>query len=174
MIVILAGVSGSGKTTVGRLLAGGLGWPFADGDSFHSAANIEKMTEGLPLTDDDRWPWLAAIGAWMDERAGVGGSAVVACSALKRAYRDALRKDRPEVRIVFLTVDRDAGLARLQARRGHFFSAGLLDSQLADVELPRPAEGVLVLSSRQSPGQLVDAIMSGLGLRQPPAAARRS
>ncbi len=174
MIVILAGVSGSGKTTVGRLLAGRLGWPFADGDSFHSAANIEKMAAGIPLTDHDRWPWLAAIGAWIDERAAGGGSAVLACSALKRAYRDFLRKDRPEVRIVFLTIDRDAGLARLRGRHGHFFSAGLLDSQLAAVEPPSPGEGVLVLDSGQSPDQLVDAIMSGLGLRQPPAGARRS
>ncbi len=166
MIVILAGVSGSGKTTVGSLLAGRLGWPFADGDSFHPAANIAKMTAGLPLTDADRWPWLAAIGAWMDERAAAGGSAVVACSALKRAYRDFLRKDRPEVRIVFLAIDREAGLARLKARHGHFFAAGLLDSQLADVEVPRPAEGVLVLDSRQRPGQLAEAIMSGLGLTQ--------
>ncbi len=166
MIVILAGVSGSGKTTVGSLLAGRLGWPFADGDSFHSAANLEKMAAGIPLTDADRWPWLAAIGAWIDERAAAGGSAVVACSALKRAYRDFLRKDRPEVRIVFLTIDRDAGLARLRARHGHFFPAALLDSQLADVELPSPAEGVLVLDSAQGPDQLVDAIMSGLGLRQ--------
>jgi gluconokinase len=174
MIVILAGVSGSGKTTVGRLLAGRLGWPFADGDSFHSAASIEKMTAGIPLTDDDRWPWLAAIGAWIDERAAAGGSAVVACSALKRAYRDFLRKDRPEVRIVFLTIDRDEGLARLQARRGHFFSAGLLDSQLGAVEPPSPEEGVLVLDGRQNPGQLVDEIAFGLGLWQPPAGARRS
>ena len=166
MIVILAGVSGSGKTTIGTLLAGRLGWPFADGDSFHSAANLEKMAAGIPLTDADRWPWLAAIGAWIDERATAGGSAVVACSALKRAYRDFLRKDRPEVRIVFLTIDRDAGLARLRARHGHFFPATLLDSQLADVELPSPAEGVLVLDGTQGPDQLVDAIMSGLGLRQ--------
>jgi gluconokinase len=165
MIVILAGVAGSGKTTVGRLLAGRLGWPFADGDSFHPAANIEKMAAGISLTDADRWPWLAAIGAWIDERAAGGGSAVVACSALKRAYRDFLRKDRPEVRIVFLTIDRDAARARLQARHGHFFAAGLLDSQLADVELPGPAEGVLVLDGGQSPDQLVDAIAYGLGLR---------
>ncbi len=168
MIVILAGVSGSGKTTVGSLLAGRLGWPFADGDSFHSAANIAKMTAGIPLTDEDRWPWLAAIGAWIDERAAAGGSAVVACSALKRSYRDVLRKGRPEVRIVFLTLDRDTGLERLRDRHGHFFAAGLLDSQLADVELPGPGEGVLVLDSTQSPGQLVDEIMSGLGLRPPP------
>jgi gluconokinase len=174
MIIILAGVSGSGKTTVGSLLAGRLGWPFADGDSFHSAANIEKMVAGIPLTDADRWPWLAAIGAWIDERAADGGSAVVACSALKRAYRDFLRKDRPEVRIVFLTIDRDEGLARLRARHGHFFAAGLLDSQLADAELPSPAEGVPVLDGGQSPDQLVDEIASGLGLWQPPSGARRS
>jgi gluconokinase len=174
MIVVLAGVSGSGKTTVGSLLAGRLGWPFADGDSFHSAANIAKMSAGIPLADEDRWPWLASIGAWIDERAAARGSAVVACSALKRAYRDVLRKGRPEVRIVFLTIDRDAGLARLQARHGHFFPAKLLDSQLADVELPGPDEGALVLDSTQTPVQLENEIISGLGLRQAPAAARRS
>jgi gluconokinase len=90
MIVIVAGVSGSGKTTVGSMLAGRLGWRFADADAFHPAANIAKMRAGLPLTDADRRPWLRAIGAWMDERTEAGESAVVTCSALKRAYRDAL------------------------------------------------------------------------------------
>jgi gluconokinase len=165
--VILAGVSGSGKTTVGRLLAGRLGWPFADGDSFHPAANVAKMAAGIPLTDDDRWPWLAAIGAWMDARIAVGGSGVVACSALKRRYRDILRQGRPEVRLVFLKVSHDEDLARLQARSGHFFPAALMDSQFADLEPPVPAEGVLVLSARRSPAELVSAIISGLGLIAP-------
>lgn len=165
--MILAGVSGSGKTTVGRLLAGRLGWPFADGDSFHPAANVAKMTAGVPLTDDDRWPWLAAIGDWMDARIAVGGSGVVACSALKRRYRDVLRQGRPEVRLVFLDVGRDEDLARLRARRGHFFPARLLDSQFGDLEPPVPAEGALVLAARGSPDELVGAIISGLGLIAP-------
>jgi len=165
--VILAGVSGSGKTTVGRLLADRLGWPFADGDSFHPAANVAKMTAGIPLTDDDRWPWLAAIGAWMDARNAAGGSGVVACSALKRRYRDVLRQDRPEVRLVFLEVSHDEDLTRLRARSGHFFPAALMDSQFADLEPPAPAEGMLVLAARRSPDELVSAIISSLGLIAP-------
>jgi gluconokinase len=165
--VILAGVSGSGKTTVGRLLAGRLGWPFADGDAFHPAANVARMAAGVPLTDEDRWPWLAAIGAWIDERIAAGGSGVVACSALKRRYRDYLTEGRPEARLVFLEVGRDEDLARLRARRGHFFPARLLDSQFDDLEPPAPDEGALVLAGASSPGELVRAIISGLGLIAP-------
>ena len=95
MILIVAGVSGSGKTTVGAMLAARLGWRFADADEFHPAANIEKMRAGVPLTDDERWPWLQAIGAWMDERVARDESAVVTCSALKRSYRDMLLRGRP-------------------------------------------------------------------------------
>ena len=104
VIVIVAGVSGSGKTTVGAMLAGRLGWRFADADGFHPAANIEKMRAGIPLTDQDRWPWLLAITAWMDERIAAGESAVLGCSALKRSYRDMLLGGRPDVRMVFLVV----------------------------------------------------------------------
>jgi gluconokinase len=165
--VILAGVSGSGKTTVGRLLADRMGWPFADGDSFHPAANVAKMAAGIPLTDDDRWPWLAAIRAWMDARIAAGGSGVVACSALKRRYRDFLLDGRPDVRLVFLDVSRDEDLARLRARSGHFFPAALMDSQFADLEPPAPDEGALVLAVRGTPEELVSAIISGLGLIAP-------
>src|ERR1700733_7009056 len=129
MILVIAGVAGCGKTTVGLLLAERLHCEFADGDAFHPAANIEKMHAGEPLTDDDRWPWLRAIVAWMDERAAAGESAVVACSALKRAYRDVLRSGSAQARVVFLTVPQDADEARLAHREGHFFPAGLLESQ---------------------------------------------
>jgi carbohydrate kinase (thermoresistant glucokinase family) len=107
VIVIVAGVSGSGKTTVGAMLAGRLGWPFADADDFHPAANVEKMRAGIPLTDADREPWLRAIVAWMDEHIAREESAVVGCSALKRYYRDELLGGRPEARMVFLATDRD-------------------------------------------------------------------
>jgi len=167
MIVIVAGVSGSGKTTVGSLLAARMGWPFADGDTFHPAANVAKMVAGVALTDDDRWPWLAAIGTWMDERAAAGESGVVACSALKRAYRDVLLAGRPAARMVFLDVSHDVGLLRLQARHGHFFPAGLLDSQFDDLELPRAGEAALVLMTRERPDELVDEISTGLDLPQP-------
>jgi gluconokinase len=164
MVVIVAGVSGSGKSTVGLLLARRLGWPFADGDGFHPKANVAKMAAGKPLTDDDRWPWLAAIGAWIDQRIAAGESGVVACSALKFAYRRALLDGRAAARLVFLNVSHEADARRLRARAGHFFPARLLDSQFEDLELPRPAEGALVLAVDQTPHRLVDQIISGLGI----------
>ena len=129
MIVIVAGISGSGKTTVGALLAGRLGWPFADADDFHPAANVEKMRAGIPLTDEDRWPWLRAIGVWMDERIARGEPAVITCSALKRSYRDRLLVGRPGARMVFLAPTREVLARRLAARHGHFFPEQLLASQ---------------------------------------------
>ena len=164
MIVVVAGVSGSGKSTVGALLAGRLGWAFADGDSFHPAANVAKMAAGIPLTDEDRWPWLRAIGAWMDERVAAGESGLVACSALKRAYREVLLDGRPAVRLVFLDLGHDMDVTRLTARHGHFFPAKLLDSQFDDLEVPRPAEGALVVPADGMPEELVAAIIAGLDL----------
>jgi gluconokinase len=164
MIAVLAGVSGSGKTTVGESLARRLAWPFTDGDSLHPAANIAKMRAGVPLTDEDRWPWLAAVAAVIDERIAAGQSAVVACSALKRSYRDLLLAGRPAVRMVFLDVDRDLLAARLAARHGHFFRADLLASQLADLENPQPAERILVLPAVGTPEQIAQQIISRLQL----------
>ena len=164
MIVLVAGVSGSGKTTIGTLLAEQLGWPFADGDSFHSAANIARMRAGHPLTDRDRRPWLAAIGAWMDERIAAGQSAVVACSALKRAYRAALLAGRPAARMVFLQVSHDQDADRLKGRPGHFFPAELLDSQFAALEVPQDPERVLVVPARAAPADVVAEIITRLGL----------
>jgi gluconokinase len=164
MIVIVAGVAGSGKTTVGKLLASRLGWIFADGDSFHPPANVAKMHAGTALTDADRWPWLRAIVAWMDERAAAGESAVVACSALKRSYREMLLSGTTPPRMVFLVIPHDADVARLTARHGHFFPERLLDSQFAALELPQPPEPVLLVPATGTPEQAVDEIMRDLGL----------
>ena len=158
MIVVLTGVSGSGKTTVGALLAGRLGWVFEDGDALHPAANVAKMRAGHPLTDEDRRPWLEAIGEWIDQRIAAGQSAVVACSALKRAYRDTLRAGRPGLLVVFLAIGYETARARLAARRGHFFPARLLDSQFRDLEPPEPDEPVLVLDASRPPAGLVAGI----------------
>jgi gluconokinase len=161
MIVIVAGVSGSGKTTVGAMLAGRLNWPFADADEFHPAANVAKMHAGIPLTDEDRRPWLRAIAAWMDERVAAGESAVVTCSALKRAYRELLLDGRPSAWLVFLSVDRDRLRRRLAIRHGHFFPRQLLDSQLGTVEIPTPdSERVIVITEEDGPAQTVKQIIS--------------
>jgi carbohydrate kinase (thermoresistant glucokinase family) len=140
MIMIVAGVSGSGKTTGGALVAGRLHWRFADADTFHSAASVAKMHAGVPLTDEDRWPWLRTIAAWMDERIAAHEPAVLTCSALKRSYRDLLLGGRPEARMIFLSVDRDEVSRRLAIRHGHFFPAQLADSQFAALEPPQPDE----------------------------------
>jgi gluconokinase len=163
VILVVAGVAGSGKTTIGQLLARRLHCAFADGDSFHPAANIAKMAAGIPLTDEDRWPWLHAIVAWMDERAAAGESAVVACSALRRAYRDVLLSGSARARMVFLVVQHDADEARLARRAGHFFPPGLLESQFATLELPQRDERVLLVSATGTPAETADEIMTLIG-----------
>jgi gluconokinase len=162
MIVIVAGVSGSGKTTVGALLAGRLHWRFADADGFHPAANIEKMRAGIPLTDEDRWPWLRGIGAWMDDRIARGEQAVITCSALRRSYRDLLLGRRPEARMIFLAVDRELLTRRLAARHGHFFPEQLLGTQLAALEPPQPDERVLTVVPADDPAATVASIIAVL------------
>ena len=164
MIVVVAGVSGSGKSTVGSLLAGRMDWPFTDADTLHPAANVAKMRAGHPLSDADRRPWLAAVAARMDEYASAGESAVLACSALKRSYREELLAGRPSARMVFLDVTREVLEARLRSRPGHFFPAALLDSQLADLESPQPAERVLVVEATLPPDEAVDEIVRRLRL----------
>jgi gluconokinase len=164
MIVIMAGVSGSGKSTIGTLVAAKLGWAFEDGDALHPPANIAKMRAGVPLTDSDRWPWLAALGAWMDSRIEAGLPAVVACSALKRSYRDRLYDGRPCLRLVILDVDEATLTARLRARHGHFFPAQLLASQLAELELPGPGEQTLLVPATGPPAGVADEIIRRLGL----------
>ena len=160
MIVIVAGVAGSGKTTVGAQVAGRLGWRFADADDFHPAANVAKMRAGLPLTDEDRVPWLRAICAWMDDLIAAGQSAVVTCSALKRSYRDELLRGRPAAMMFFLQVSRDVLVRRLTGRMGHFFPEELLDSQLRTQELPAPDERVVTVSADVDPARIVDEIVA--------------
>jgi gluconokinase len=164
MIVVVAGVAGSGKTAVGTVLATRLGWAFEDSDALHSPAEVAKMHAGVPLTDADRWPWLARVAAWIDGRIAAGEPAVLACSVLKRSYRDYLCAGRPGVRIVVLQADRDTLLARLAARRGHFFPARLLDSQLADLEMPDDAERTLVVPALRPPADTAADIIRRLGL----------
>jgi gluconokinase len=159
VIVIVAGVSGSGKSTVGALLAGLLHWRFADADSFHSEANIAKMRAGIPPTDEDRAPWLRAITDWMDARIAAGESAVIACSALKRAYRDQMLSGRPAAVMIFLQVSRDVLARRLTTRHDHFFPEKLLDSQLADLEPPERDERVYTVLADGEPGQTAAEII---------------
>jgi len=169
MIVLVAGVAGCGKTTVGMVLADRLSWRFADADSFHPAANIAKMRSGIPLTDADRVPWLAAIDAWMDEQIAAGDGAVAGCSALKQCYRDELLTGRPAVRMAFLRISRNLAHARLAARHGHFFTVRLLDSQFAELEPPAESPQLLMLDAALPPDRLAGQIIDRLGLTDGPA-----
>ena len=158
------GVSGSGKTTIAALLAGRLGWEFGDGDDFHPPANVAKMHGGTPLTDEDRWPWLHAMAAWVDATRGGGRHGVLACSALKRAYRDILVANRPDVRLVYLQGSKALIGQRQAARQGHFMPPGLLDSQFAALEEPSPDENPLVASVKPRPADVVRDVVAQLGL----------
>ena len=163
MIVILAGVAGSGKSTVGRILAARQGWTFEDADLLHSTADIAKMMSGVPLTDADRWPWLHTVAAWLDREIAAGKSAVVACSALKRSYRDFLHEGRPDVQIALLEVDEATLTARLAGRHDHFFPMKLMQSQLAILEMPTPDEHMLVVPAAGTPAAMASKIIDGLG-----------
>ena len=161
-VLVVMGVSGAGKSTVAALLAGRLGWGFAEGDDLHPAANVQKMHDGHPLTDKDRQPWLARIAGWIDERIAAGESAVISCSALKRSYRDVLRRDC--VVFVHLTGTREQLGRRLRVRHGHFMPAELLDSQLADLESPGPDEHAITVQIAESPTDEVDEVIAALAL----------
>jgi gluconokinase len=155
MVIILMGVSGSGKTTIGRLLTDELGWNFADADDFHPPANITKMSAGQPLNDADRVPWLAALRAYIERALAADENALVACSALKESYRATLVVDPARVRVVFLHASRQLLLERLEQRTSHFMKAGMLDSQLATLEPPADA---LSLDVSAPPEELVAEI----------------
>lgn len=152
-VVVVMGVAGSGKTTVAALLAEHLGVPLAEADAFHPKANIEKMASGHALTDDDRWPWLRAIGQWITERAADGGG-VVTCSALKRRYRDLLREGSAEVWFVHLAGAEQLLTERIGARKGHFMPPALLASQLADLEPLEADEPGVTLDVGHTPEEL--------------------
>ena len=158
------GVSGSGKSTVGRALAERLGWRFAEGDEFHSAASIAKMRAGVALTDEDRWPWLDAIAAWIRSTRANGERCVVACSALKRAYRERIAAGRDDVRFVHLAADHDTIAARLARRTGHYMPLSLLRSQFDTLEAPLD-EGAFVASADEAPDRIVSDVLAALGLQ---------
>jgi len=163
MIVIVFGVSGAGKTTIGRLLAEQLGWRFYEADDFHPRANIEKMRSGHPLTDEDRWPWLERLREQITRSLAANENAVLACSALKRAYRERLRISN-DVRFVYLRGDYALIDKQLRDRRGHFMNPGLLRSQFADLEEPTSDKGTVTIELGRSPQQLVEEIKARLGL----------
>jgi gluconokinase len=162
-VLIVMGVSGSGKTTIAGLLSNRLGWTCEDGDRFHPPANVAKMAAGIPLTDEDRWPWLLAIADWIDATRNSGRHGVIACSALKREYRAVLVGDRGDaVRLVFLKGDRELIKARLALREGHFMPPELLDSQFAALEPPGEDERPLTVSIDARPREIVDMIIHAL------------
>ena len=161
-VIVLMGVAGSGKSTIGTALSQRLGWPYADADEFHPAANVAKMSAGQPLTDEDRWPWLAAIAAHIDKARLEGRHAIVSCSALKRIYRDILVGGRDDVRLVLLDGTKDEIFARMSARKDHFMPLSLLESQFATLERPDADERPIVVSINGSPVEIAEAIVASL------------
>jgi gluconokinase len=162
--LVIMGVSGSGKSTIADRLAARLGWRYEDGDKYHPPGNVAKMSAGQPLTDEDRWPWLQAIADEIDRTCKAGERAVVACSALKRAYRDILVHGRDDVRIVFLNGTQDLIAERLAARKGHFMPPGLLASQFRTLEPPQPGERPITVSIDAPVEPIVDDIIRQLNL----------
>ena len=162
-VLVVMGVSGVGKTTVAQALARRLRAVFADGDDFHPPGNVAKMVAGTPLTDADRKPWLDAIAAWIDARRASGERGVVACSALRRGYRDILIGGRADVGLVFLQGPKDLIADRIGGRRDHFMPPGLLDSQLATLEPPHDDERPIVVDAGEPPERIVDAVLARIG-----------
>lgn len=165
-VVIVMGVSGSGKTTVAKGISTVMGWEFAEGDAFHSEANVEKMRSGHPLTDDDRWPWLESIGDWISAKESVGESAVVTCSALRRVYRDLLRRDRPHVRFLHVEAPTEVIHDRMEHRPRHYMPASLLTSQIATLEPLESDEPGVSISNEGTAAIVLDRALGALDLRR--------
>ena len=163
--LIVMGVSGSGKSTVGDALAKRLGWLFEDGDQFHPASNVAKMAAGHPLTDEDRWPWLRAIAAEIDRLSAAGLRSVIACSALRRVYRDILVHGRADIRLVYLNGTQALIAERLSRRKGHFMPQGLLASQFKTLEPPTADERPVTVSINAPVKKIVEEILRQLDLK---------
>jgi gluconokinase len=163
LMIVLMGVSGCGKSTVGAELSRRLGWPFRDADSFHPPANIAKMSRGTPLTDADRGPWLDAIAQWIDDRLARAAPGIVSCSALKRAYRQRIVGARSRVGLVYLKGEMGLIAARLAERTSHFMPLALLASQFDALEEPQPDERPVIVSIEETPAGIAAAIIAALG-----------
>ena len=161
--LVVMGVTSSGKSTIAEAFAARFGWAYRDGDDFHSPQNVEKMRSGIPLTDEDRWPWLRSIAAWLRENREAGRHALVPCSALKRAYRDILTDGEPdEVRIVYLEGSRELIADRMAKRENHYMPSSLLDSQLATLEPPGPDERPIIVPIDGTPDDMMAALVAAL------------
>lgn len=165
--IVFMGVCGSGKTTIAKLFAQRVGWPFAEADDFHSSANVAKMASGTPLTDDDRWPWLRSLRDWISKEAELGHNIVMTCSALKKVYRDILREANAKVYFIELTGTREVLMARLINRKDHYMPAKLLDSQLAILESLSEDEPGFKVDIDQTANEIVDNTLSLLKLSTP-------
>jgi gluconokinase len=166
-IVVVMGVAGCGKTTVAKGIASSMHWQFAEGDDFHPEANVAKMQSGIPLTDEDRWPWLRLLGDWMSEQQDAGACAVVTCSALRRVYRDLLRENRPAVRFCHVTAPEGTIQDRLDHRKGHYMPASLLASQLATLEPLEADEPGVTVSGDGTEADVLSRALDALGLTPP-------
>lgn len=171
--VVVMGISGSGKTTIATHLAETLNWTFAEADEFHSAENIDKMTSGIPLTDEDRWPWLESIREWLTEQAQGGISTVITCSALRRVYRDILTQAAGEVSFVHLIADTDLILDRMKTRSGHFMPQSLLPSQLSTLEPLESDEPGLRIVNTGTPDEVIADVIEQFEL-EPSSASPQS
>jgi gluconokinase len=164
VVLVVMGVTGSGKTTVASILARDLHWSYQDGDSLHPLSNIEKMKAGRPLTDGDRAPWLEKVAEWVDQHLDAGSSGIITCSALKRSYRDVINRRGSGVVFVFLSAAKETIAARLSARRDHFMPPTLLESQVADLEEPSPDEPALRVDASAAPDVIAETVMAELDL----------